>query len=143
MINLHESANWLLSEISNDVLKIRPGQTFKSMLEMGELTNGWYIINTKTGEIIYSGITAADMFDKGHELDDKSNLEVLRISNGKIMKSKDCTDMRFSKNFPAGYYVVHETLNKIVEGPLNISMARMHAKGQNKAIEATGVIKFA
>lgn len=143
MKNLLESANWLLSEVSNEVLKIRPSQTFKSMLELGSLTNGWYLINTKSGEIIHSGITAADMFDKGHTLEDKSNLEVLRISNNKIMKSKDCTDMRFSKNFPAGFYIVDETLNKIVEGPLNISMARMHAKGKNKAIEATGTIKFA
>lgn len=143
MMNLHESANWLLDEVSNELLKIRPGKLFKSMMEQGLLTNGWYLINTKTGEIVSSGITAADMFDKGAEQTDKSILEVVRVSNNKIMKSKDCSDMRFSENFPAGYYIVDETLNKIISGPMNISMARNHAKGKNKVQQATGVIKFA
>ena len=140
---LYEACDSLLSEIKAETLDIKKGQLFKQMLSGGSLVDGWYVVNTETGDIVSGpSVRAYGAYDKAAESGlPADKVDVVRIKSSKLMQSKDFAGQRFTVNLPVGWYVVNKNDSIIVKGPINQSQARLHSRGDAVPREATGIYK--
>ncbi len=138
----YEACNYLLTEMKDTTLNIKKGHLFKQMLSAGELIDGWYTINTETGEILGGPYPRAyTAYDKAADSGvDPKKLDVVCLKNSKYIKASDFKGQTFTKNFPAGWYIVDKNSKLVVKGPINNSQARLYAKGDQTPLEANGKV---
>jgi hypothetical protein len=140
---LYEMSNSFLTELKPETLSIPKGRLFKEMQKAGNLPDGWYAINTATGNIEIGPVVRAYMvYDKAVEKKlDPKDTDIIRLKNSKHIVSRDFAGQTFTENFPAGWYIVNKNDRIVERGPVNESQARLHSRGDYAPKQATGIFK--
>lgn len=138
----YEACNYLLTEMKDSTLSIKKSQLFKQMLDHNQLIDGWYTINTNSGEIVGGPYSRAyTAYDKAAECGvDPKDLDVVNLKGSKYIKAKDFKGQTFTTNFPKGWYIVDKNSKIVERGPVNQSQARLYSKGDRVPFEANGKV---
>jgi len=140
---LYDACNYLLSELSDETINLPKGNTFQSLLSSGKIVDGWYVLNSKTGEVVSGpAVRSYIAYDSANKSDiDPKDLDVVKVKDSKYISPKDFSKQPFGENLPAGWYVIDKSSKIIVKGPVNNSQAKLYSSGDNIPVEANGKVK--